>query len=609
MDGNELSKNNEIVSGSNEINELQSNFEGVWDLGVEEDVEAPDLKLGMTFRNHTVFRVALKECCIQRGFDYRYLHNDKKRITIRPTHQCSMEEINRLVDSRYLCDKYLDDLRYNLNIPNDAFMERAFRELSSRVSRFQAYRTKKKAEIIGQGDFKAQYRFVRDYCNMILFTNEGSTACVGVEVVPPKVIDGIPQQMSHTFERMYVCFNALKVGFLSGCRPIIGIDGCHLKGPIGGHILSAISLDGNDNMYPIAIAVVEAETKNSWKWFLDLLHRDIGHTNDKNWVWISDKQKGLVEVFDEEMPYAEHRFCVKHLYENFRKEFKGKEYKEAFWVAARANTIKEWEVKMKNLQKMDNGKAFAWLMKFNPTTWTRSHMSAHSKCDLLVNNVYREEGMQKYPGPICPNIQGKLEKIKVDGRTCKATAVGILKYEIEGGGPTRTVDLAAKVCSCRQWDIIGIPCKRAVACIWKNRENPEDYVDSCYSKATFLDTYKVKMVPIPGMDEWESVGLNPVEAPIIREPPGRPRKVRKKAVDEPRNPYKVSRRNKPVKCGNCNQEGHNSRGCRAAVTGETTWQRRMRKQAEKRVVNVPSYQCRTSTSYCQPRASTRQDYC
>ncbi|GLT99982.1 hypothetical protein SLE2022_173830 [Rubroshorea leprosula] len=105
-----------------------------------------------------------------------------------------MEEINYLVDSRYLCDKCLDDLRYNLNIPNDAFMERASRELSSRVSRFQAYRTKKKAEIIVQGDFKAQYRFVRDNCNMILSTNEGSTTCVGVEVVPPKVINGIPQQ-------------------------------------------------------------------------------------------------------------------------------------------------------------------------------------------------------------------------------------------------------------------------------------------------------------------------------------------------------------------------------------------------------------------------------
>ena len=30
------------------------------------------------------------------------------------------------------------------------------------------------------------------------------------------------------FKRMYVSFNAQKVGFLGGCRPFIGLDGCHI---------------------------------------------------------------------------------------------------------------------------------------------------------------------------------------------------------------------------------------------------------------------------------------------------------------------------------------------------------------------------------------------
>ena len=30
------------------------------------------------------------------------------------------------------------------------------------------------------------------------------------------------------FKRMYVRFNAQKVGFLGGCRPFIGLDGCHI---------------------------------------------------------------------------------------------------------------------------------------------------------------------------------------------------------------------------------------------------------------------------------------------------------------------------------------------------------------------------------------------
>uniref|UniRef100_A0A2N9GBQ0 F-box domain-containing protein n=1 Tax=Fagus sylvatica TaxID=28930 RepID=A0A2N9GBQ0_FAGSY len=43
--------------------------------------------------------------------------------------------------------------------------------------------------------------------------------------------------------------------------PIIGLDECHLKGVYGGQLLSAVGRDGNDNLFPIAMAIVEAETR------------------------------------------------------------------------------------------------------------------------------------------------------------------------------------------------------------------------------------------------------------------------------------------------------------------------------------------------------------
>ena len=67
---------------------------------------------------------------------------------------------------------------------------------------------------------------------------------------------------------MYIRYNAQKVGFLEGCRPIIGLDGCHLKGRFGGKILSATTKDGNDNIFPVALAVAEQENRDSWVWFL-----------------------------------------------------------------------------------------------------------------------------------------------------------------------------------------------------------------------------------------------------------------------------------------------------------------------------------------------------
>ena len=62
---------------------------------------------------------------------------------------------------------------------------------------------------------------------------------------------------------MYVRFNAQKVGFLGGCRSFIGLDSCHIKHIFGGQILSATVKDANDNIFPVAMAVVEQEISES----------------------------------------------------------------------------------------------------------------------------------------------------------------------------------------------------------------------------------------------------------------------------------------------------------------------------------------------------------
>ena len=41
---------------------------------------------------------------------------------------------------------------------------------------------------------------------------------------------------------------------------------------------------------------------------------------------------------------------------------------------------------MKDMEKVDS-QASAWLSKFPPTMWARSHFSGRSKCDILVNNL------------------------------------------------------------------------------------------------------------------------------------------------------------------------------------------------------------------------------
>jgi len=84
---------------------------------------------------------------------------------------------------------------------------------------------------------------------------------------------------------------ACKVAFSTTCRPLIGLDACFLKGEHGGQLIAVVGRDGNNQMIPIAYAMVESETRDSWKWFVELLLEDLNQILPKKYAFISDQQK------------------------------------------------------------------------------------------------------------------------------------------------------------------------------------------------------------------------------------------------------------------------------------------------------------------------------
>ena len=55
------------------------------------------------------------------------------------------------------------------------------------------------------------------------------------------------------------------------CRPIIQIDGTHLYGKYKGKLLITTSINANGHIFPLAFAIVEEESHDSWSWFLTAL--------------------------------------------------------------------------------------------------------------------------------------------------------------------------------------------------------------------------------------------------------------------------------------------------------------------------------------------------
>ena len=145
-----------------------------------------------------------------------------------------------------------------------------------------------RARCKGKGDtltkHAAEFVVLRCYVHMVLKTNPGSLAKIKSKVVDT---DSPP-----VFERIFIAFHGCVAGFIAGCRPFIGFDGCHLKGAYGGVLLSAIGLDANLQFFPVCVAIVENENKDSWKWFLNKLTSLISIVLETKKVSvISDRQK------------------------------------------------------------------------------------------------------------------------------------------------------------------------------------------------------------------------------------------------------------------------------------------------------------------------------
>ena len=136
---------------------------------------------------------------------------------------------------------------------------------------------------------KEQYARVHDYQEELLRSNPGSTV----------VVTNVQQLGDEPplFGMMYVCLDALKRGFIAGCRKVIGLDGCFFKGSTNGELLCAIGRDANNQMYPVAWAVVDKETNESWDWFVRLFFRDVKVGDGQGWVIISDQQKVSTKIF------------------------------------------------------------------------------------------------------------------------------------------------------------------------------------------------------------------------------------------------------------------------------------------------------------------------
>jgi hypothetical protein len=83
-------------------------------------------------------------------------------------------------------------------------------------------------------------------------------------------------------------------------------------------LLIATCLDANNQVLPIAWALVPTENAQWWIWFCTFLYRHFPGLKNDDYVFISDREKGIFEGVSSTFPKGLPVHCNQHIADNIQ---------------------------------------------------------------------------------------------------------------------------------------------------------------------------------------------------------------------------------------------------------------------------------------------------
>jgi hypothetical protein len=124
------------------------------------------------------------------------------------------------------------------------------------------------------------------------------------------------------FRRLSFAMKSCVQGFLNGCRSYLTIDSTFLTGRFKRQLATTAVVDGHNWMYPVVFGVMDSETNDNWIWFMQRLREAIG--SPTGLTICIDARQAIMAGVKKMFPTVEHRECMWHLVQNFKKRFRGK---------------------------------------------------------------------------------------------------------------------------------------------------------------------------------------------------------------------------------------------------------------------------------------------
>ncbi|XP_038874954.1 uncharacterized protein LOC120067467 [Benincasa hispida] len=214
-------------------------------------------------------------------------------------------------------------------------------------------------------------------------------------------------------------------------------------------MLVAISMDGNNQLYPLVYAIVDNETDRSWKWFMSNLKCSIGEPD--NLVFVSNWMVSISNAIRAFFPTTFHGLCTCYIKQNMVTNFKDSTVVGIFRDAARIFRMTEFQTKWDELRSFrDNAitkylediglqRGMLQLWFYERRNYWASRMTLHfDYCET--------------------RLASETDK----GRQYRIEPIDCYRVHMRDNRLDDIVNLHTKECTCKEFDALGISCSNAI---------------------------------------------------------------------------------------------------------------------------------------------------
>nr|KAJ0202397.1 hypothetical protein LSAT_V11C600306940 [Lactuca sativa] len=300
--------------------------------------------LGMKLSDPNEIKYLLNNYVVRHGYNLLYEKSDNNKLLakcIKDNHNCSRSfKLGEIVSYRWIRKQFVNEILQRPKMSLSNMKAKISKQKNNTNVSLGQRRNARRLNVLWLSIMEGYGIMVR----AIMRSNPMSTVRMDVDIMPDSTI---------YFSKYYVCFKGVRDGWITGCRNVICVNGCFLKGLCKGELLVEMDKDLNNNIYPIAWVVVNVENK----WFLDILIDDIGWGNSG----------GLTIILD-----------------GYKKKFDGEHYMKLFWDAVNSTTVPQFEEIMDEIKKLDPN-AYDHLIEREPKSWSNAFFVEGRNYDAMEN--------------------------------------------------------------------------------------------------------------------------------------------------------------------------------------------------------------------------------